>query len=642
MYRNEPPLIVPGASPIETVFVTERYGIDCECIETCYPILNLCNDKCKVMPDLPECSQCQRLPAAQPTPIIIETAPYVPRPPSFERPAEPLISYPHPPLFPKPNPSNLPPKPIIPEIPRPPKFEDLGLVPPTPMLPEILQPPEVGILQPNLSSLPDLPDLTIVHEAPQLQDFDAEIGDFKPVPLNELPPKVVLPNIPRPPKLEPQPPMQPIIPDVPEVVTVLPILPEIALPSPPDSLPPLELLPISEFPMPPDGHIYFEHQLLEPQTIFHVPSHLEYEDLKEEFLIPGVSYVGVFESPQPPVIQPIYSDIVYPELVEIPNPVSPEQTILVTENLLHPETVLYMPDIQPIYGSEEAVIIVDKGILQPPAISDYQHICNDDCLLQRNISECEICLKTGVPDDQLELCTKCLVNPSEPDCELCYPILLNLCREFCIFEENEADCSSCYPQQFIEVPEINAPMEYIPILSPDVCPEHCLLTPMSLECARCGMGVEVVEKVCVDICAGYCLDNPSDEQCTVCYTSGIENVDVKIEEQPKFEVINYQCCYGDYCTPMPRNGICPVVCKEPCTTECSNDCFNPTCPDCQEIIALNEFRRSQFMIWLKSKLSDMKSRYMEMIEACIRRTELMYERELQAIEMEVDTSLLLA
>ncbi len=93
---------------------------------------------------------------------------------------------------------------------------------------------------------------------------------------------------------------------------------------------------------------------------------------------------------------------------------------------------------------------------------------------------------------------------------------------------------------------------------------------------------------------------------------------------------------------MPRNGQCPVVCKELCKSACSNECFNPTCPDCQEIVALNEIRRTQFMIWLKTKLSDMKSRYMAMIEACIRRTELMYERELQAIETEVDTSFLLA
>lgn len=680
VYRNELPHIVSGASPIENIFVTERYGINYECIETCYPILNICDDKCSVMPDLPECLQCQRLPAAQPTPIIIETPPYEPRPPSFE----PIVHYPsrlpRPPMIPivqRPNahrPIIRPPtRPILPDIPRPLDFE--MFVPPTPT-----QPPELEIFAPDLPLQPispPVPEFELVEpESPPpiivYDGFDTEIHRptiptvphppafeaFQP----KLPPITILPDIPRPPQLEIELPPHPIRFDVPQ-----PILPKIPL-SP--ELPPQPILhellqyPQFETDFLPDNQIYSQIQLPEPgflQTMYpFVALPHKFEEFEPEFTsvpLSEVPLITIFEPPQAPVIQPIFPEILNPSVVQIPNLVSTEQPILVTnypENILYPETMVYIPEVQSNFDSEEAGLVADKDILQPP--NEYQDICNDYCLLKRNISECEICLKTGVPADHLDLCSNCLVNPSEPDCDLCYPILLNLCREFCIFEENEPDCSICYPQPSIELPlilpnelvNIPAPilhpiMEYVPITPQEICPEYCVLTPTSPECEGCVIGVEMIEKVCIDICSGYCLENPNDEQCAVCYTADIIEPNEEItEEFPTLEEINYQCCYGDYCTPMPRNGICPVVCKELCTTACSNDCFNPRCPDCQEVVALNEHRRTQFMIWLKSKLSDMKSRYMAMIEACIRRTELMYERELQAIETEVDTSFLLA
>ncbi|XP_037050368.1 calphotin-like [Bradysia coprophila] len=631
VYRNEVPIIVPGASPIETAFVTERYGINYECIETCYPILNLCDDKCSVMPELPECLQCQRLPDIQPTPIIIETPPFEPIPPyepispyepipsSFDRPVTPIVSYPlplpRPPLFPKPNPPNVPifpspPRPFLPEVSLPPAYE---LMPPTPTLPDIPQPPDVQPLKPDLPKLPIVPPVPVPPEVeteipPQVTVPDVPLPNIFEEVTPELPPAPILPHVPQPPQYENRLPPLPKLPEPPQLKPSAPILPEIPLPPQPIlpevPLPQLEI-DLPPQPMLPDMEIYSQ---LQPELPY-VPMPHKYPEFVDEFpnKVPSIT---IYEPPQTPVMQPVI-----PEIVRIPSPVSPEKTIIVTAYPDNPEQ---------------------------PIVTEYRDICSDYCLQKRNISECEICLKTGVPADHLELCSNCLVNPSEPDCELCYPILFNLCREFCIFEENEPDCSMCYPQPIILTEEVvNTPVPILPTPI-EYCPEYCALTPMSPECEGCGIGVEVIEKVCIDICAGYCLDNPNDEQCAVCYSEDIPDIVQNPVEWPTLEVINYQCCYGDYCTPMPRNGICPVVCKDQCTTACSNDCFNPTCPDCQEIVALNEYQRTQFMIWLKSKLSDMKSRYMAMIEACIRRTELMYERELQAIEMEVDTSLALA
>lgn len=666
VYRNEPPVIIPGASPIESVFVTERYGVNYECIETCYPVLNICDGKCNVMPDLPECSQCQRLPTVQPTPIIIETPPYVPRPPAFEHPAPPIVSFPRPPLFPKPNlPNPQPPRPMMPDIPHAPHV------------------PDVEVLEPDSPELPDvpeleLPDLTSVPVAPESGNSQTEFPIEVPnthsphsnlfehlQPRPQLPPKPILPNVPRPPKFEPMLPSQPIIPDVPHTAPNLPnipsppksILPERPLPSQPIlsnvppppkpnlSKPPLPSEPIlpeppiaPEFtnllPLPPDVEIYPEPDFLQPMFP-HFPPPPKYED----FYIPDVPSVSVYEPHEMPVMQPILPETLNPEFIRVPGLLPPDQDVLTPENILYPESVVYLPEIV----SETAGVPVDKDLLEPPM--PEQDICNDYCLMKRNTSECEMCLKAEVSPNHSELCTNCLANPSGPDCELCYPILLNLCREFCIFEENEPDCSICYPQLLIEAPVIlpdsffnplPTPIEYVP----DVCPEYCVHAPMSPQCEGCG--IQIVEKVCIDICAGYCLENPQDEQCGICFEQVTDADLIERPEVPELQVINFQCCYGDYCTPMPRSGICPVVCKEQCTSACSDECFNPTCPECQELMALNEYRRTQFMIWLKSKLSDMKSRYMAMIEACIRRTELMYERELQAIEVEVDTSLLLA
>lgn len=663
------------------------------------------------MPDLPECLHCQ--PTAQPTPIIIETPPYEPRQPSFEHPVQPVLPYPsrrpRPPMIPKPISPNVhrpifrqPPRPILPDIPRPPQFENFEPpVLPTPILPDIPQPPELEIFD---SELPPQPFLPTVPKPPVFEPIELEsppqviVYDISEPPelevfQTELPPQPALIDVPRPPVFEhfqPELPRKPVLPEVPrppQFTPALPPQPEIPLspefeitPSPPILL---ELPPPPQTDLLPDMQIYSQFQLFEPefptqQPLPYIPLPPQFEtqfppeltlpDLPQHpmidtfaFEIPELPPITIYEPPQSPIMLPIRPEIVNPSLIQIPHLMPIEQEIIVPNYIVphHPETMLYVPEVQSIYESEEAGLVVDNGILQLPTVTEYQDICNDYCLLKRNNSECEICLKTGAPADHLELCSNCLVNPSQPDCELCYPILLNLCREFCIFEENEPDCSICYPQPLIElpviineelvdipVPELPTLTEYVPIVPQEVCPEHCVLTPTAPECDGCVIGVDVIEKVCVDICAGYCLENPNDEQCAVCYAMVIPAVEESSEgttqELPILEIINYQCCYGDYCTPMPRNGVCPVVCKELCTTACSNECFNPTCPDCQEIVALNELRRTHFMIWLKSKLSDMKSRYMTMIEACIRRTELLYERELQAIEMEVDTSFLRA
>lgn len=678
------------------------------------------------MPDLPECVQCQ--PTVQPTPIIIETPPYEPRPPSFAHPVKPIVPYPsrlpRPPIIPKPITPNVhrpifrhPPRPLVPEIPRPPQFESFEQVLPTPILPDIPQPPELEIFDSELIPQPPVfepmelespPEIIIydIPKPPKLEVFQTELPP-QPTVLDvprppkfehfqpELPPKPILEEVPRPPQQEVELPPQPILPEVPRPPQFAPVLPTQPILSENPLTPEFEMIQpvLPELPRPPqietdlvpppllpDVQIYSQFQHLQPefssQPLFpNIPLPPRFEQFEPQFPsdVPQYPMIDIFEPElpeitiyeSPPVIKPIFPEILNPSFIQIPHLVSPEQEIIVpqyfepTWPVNVPEQMLYVPEIQSIFESEEAGLTVDKGILHLPTVNEYQDICNDYCLLKRNISECEICLKTGVPADHLELCSNCLVNPSEPDCELCYPILLNLCREFCIFEENEPDCSICYPQPLIELPVIfneelvNIPapmlptsMEYVPIIPQEICPEYCVLTPTAPECDGCVIGVEVIEKVCVDICSGYCLENPNDEQCTICYTAIIPDVNEMIEgtpeELPTLEVINYQCCYGDYCTPMPRNGVCPVVCKELCTTACSNECFNPTCPDCQEVVALNEVRRTQFMIWLKTKLSDMKSRYMTMIEACIRRTELMYERELQAIEMEVDTSFLLA
>lgn len=568
-------------------------------------------------------------PELPPQPVLLD----VPRPPELEfeteLPPRPTISnIPHPPVLEHLQPEQ-PPKPFIPEVPQPPK----------PFIPKVPQPPKYELDSPSqpISLEPEFPPKQFVPEVPQPPQLEPA-----------LPPHPIIPEFPRPPQFEPKLPPKPSLPDV-------PVHPQFLEPE----LPPKSIFP--NVPLPPQFE-FFEPEL-PPQSFLPDFPQAPIIEIFESPMDDSPSVI-IYEPPQVPLIEPVIPEIINANFEDIPPFISPHQPNIIIPELpqyyepsypaspFNPETMHYIQEFSPLIY-DKAGLVVDRDYVQPPMVNEYQDICNDYCLLKRNISECEMCLKTGVPADYLELCSNCLVSPSEPDCELCYPILLNLCREFCIFEENEPDCSICYPQPkpLIQLPEtlneepiFATVIEYVP--PQEVCPEYCVLTPTSAECAGCVLGVEIVEKVCIDICSGYCLENPDDVQCSVCYATTygnfVEYNEATFEELPTLEVINYQCCYGEYCTPMPRNGVCPVVCKDLCTTACSNECFNPTCPDCQEVVALNEHRRNQFMIWLKSKLSDMKSRYMAMIEACIRRTELMYERELQAIEVEVDTSFLLA
>lgn len=387
--------------------------------------------------------------------------------------------------------------------------------------------------------------------------------------------------------------------------------------------------------------------------------------IETEPFLPEVPMLPQIKLPTPPPRHP---------MAPAPLPPPPPRTIVpkfevpqISEVELPPLPQIEIPPAPPTFDVPQPVILPSHQpevptMVLPPISSPVQiqpppeHItlksfCTDYCELHPNDMNCNICyepqepplptveLPEFLPTYEPELpamsqsisiemfCSDyCQNEPIRPECNICVlpesnlsaePIFSqqNFCNDFCAFNPDDSECEICNP-------------------SIDFCNEYCIFMPHAQECRVC----QLPEKH-LNICNDYCPNYPEAPECELCH--GKPHTDINENEQ--IIESDGQCCYGTHCIPMPRSGICPEICTVSCNKSSSNtchsqSCINPICPQrCAATEALHHKYKMQFMMWLNRKLTEMKAKYSAMIEACIKRTETLYESELRAIEIDAGT-----
>lgn len=96
--------------------------------------------------------------------------------------------------------------------------------------------------------------------------------------------------------------------------------------------------------------------------------------------------------------------------------------------------------------------------------------------------------------------------------------------------------------------------------------------------------------------------------------------------------VQKQCCYLDQCEVVPYDFRCDTRCYEPCDQICTGRCFvNPQCPNkCIEIRI--QLFKIKYQIWLANKLNEIKLKYRAMAEACMLKTKMAYEAEMESMK----------
>lgn len=160
-------------------------------------------------------------------------------------------------------------------------------------------------------------------------------------------------------------------------------------------------------------------------------------------------------------------------------------------------------------------------------------------------------------------------------------MLMDMCNKICPFKPNVPECSKC-AKVYSQANEIQ-----------DMLPRRMLPQPEAIVVEPSSHAIMFTPEVVV---------------------TGIERK---------------QCCYLDQCSTVPLDAECGMRCYEPCDAVCTGHCLvNPQCPHECDKVRLEQYKL-RYQMWLAQKLNQIKLKYRAMATACLLKTRLAFDGEVQ-------------